>query len=92
MGEHSSHTKALLIDDEMNLVGSYNMDMRSTYQDTELMLAVDSKELNKQMRQEVEENKTYSKTMGKDGEYFYGKNYVPKELGIGKKSCIVSFV
>ena len=85
MGEHSSHTKALLIDDEMNLVGSYNMDMRSTYQDTELMLAVDSKELNKQMRQEVEENKTYSKTMGKDGEYFYGKNYVPKELGIGKK-------
>ena len=54
------------------------------------MLAVDSKELNKQMRQEVEENKTYSKTMGKDGEYTYGKNYVPKELGIGKKSCIVS--
>ena len=49
------------------------------------MLAVDSKELNKQMRQEVEENKTYSKTMGKDGEYTYGKNYVPKELGIGKK-------
>ena len=26
-------------------LGSYNMDMRSTYQDTELMLAVDSREL-----------------------------------------------
>lgn len=85
MGEHSSHTKALLIDDDMSLVGSYNMDMRSTYQDTELMLAVDSKELNKRMRQEIEENKTYSKTIGTNKEYIYGENYVPKELGIGKK-------
>lgn len=85
MSEHSSHTKALLIDDDMSLVGSYNMDMRSTYQDTELMLAVDSKELNKRMRQEIEENKTYSKTIGTNKEYIYGENYVPKELGIGKK-------
>lgn len=85
MGEHSSHTKALLIDDDMSLVGSYNMDMRSTYQDTELMLAVDSKELNKRMRQEIEENKTYSKTIGANKEYIYGENYVPKKLGIGKK-------
>lgn len=85
MGEHSSHTKALLIDDDMSLVGSYNMDMRSTYQDTELMLAVDSKELNKRMRQEIEENKTYSKTIGTNNEYIYGENYIPKKLGIGKK-------
>ena len=38
--------KAVLIDDRMSIVGSYNMDMRSTYQDTELMLAVDCPELN----------------------------------------------
>lgn len=46
MGAHSCHTKAVLIDDRMSIVGSYNMDMRSTYQDTELMLAVDCPELN----------------------------------------------
>ena len=53
MGKHSSHTKAVLIDERMSLVGSYNMDMRSTYQDTELMLAVDSVALNEQIRQEA---------------------------------------
>ena len=30
----------------MSIVGSYNLDMRSTYQDTELMLAVDCLQLN----------------------------------------------
>ena len=46
MAPHSCHTKAVLIDDRMSIVGSYNLDMRSTYLDTELMLAVDSTELN----------------------------------------------
>lgn len=31
MGEHSCHTKAMVIDDRLSVVGSYNMDMRSTY-------------------------------------------------------------
>lgn len=61
MGDHSCHAKAVLIDDRMSIVGSYNLDMRSTYQDTELMLAVDSKELNTVIRKEAERDKTYSK-------------------------------
>lgn len=85
MGEHSCHTKALLLDDRMSIIGSYNFDMRSTYQDTELMLAVDSPELNAIIRKEAERDKTYSKTMGTNGEYVYGENYKEKKLGIGKK-------
>lgn len=85
MGEYSCHTKALLLDDRMSIVGSYNFDMRSTYQDTELMLAVDSPELNAIIRKEAERDKTYSKTMGEDGKYIYGDNYEKKDLGIGKK-------
>lgn len=85
MGEHSCHTKAVLIDDRMSIVGSYNMDMRSTYQDTELMLAVDSKALNAVIRKEAELDKTYSKTAGEDGVYTYGKYYEEKELHVGKK-------
>ena len=80
MGKHSSHTKAVLIDDRMSIVGSYNLDMRSTYQDTELMLAVDSPKLNSMIRKEAEHDKTYSKVMGNDGEYIYGKNYKEKEI------------
>ena len=84
MGAHSCHTKAVLIDDRMSIVGSYNLDMRSTYQDTELMLAVDSKELNALIREEAERDKTYSRVMD-DGEYIYGENYVPREISLPKK-------
>ena len=86
MGEHSCHTKAMVIDDRLSVVGSYNMDMRSTYQDTELMLVVDSPKLNRMIREEAERDQTYSKTMGEDGEYQYGEKYVPKELSFGKKA------
>lgn len=85
MGGHSCHTKAVLIDDRMSIVGSYNLDMRSTYQDTELMLAIDSEKLNSMIRKEAETDKTYSKTIGSGGNYIQGENYVPKKLSTGKK-------
>ncbi len=44
-GAFSSHGKSVLIDGRLSLIGSYNFDMRSTYLDTELMLAVDSPDL-----------------------------------------------
>ncbi|MDO5402308.1 MAG: phospholipase D-like domain-containing protein [Eubacteriales bacterium] len=46
MGNYSYHTKAVLIDHDLSIIGSYNTDMRSTYLDTELMLSIESKELN----------------------------------------------
>lgn len=85
MGEYSSHTKAVLLDSRMSLVGSYNFDMRSTYQDTELMLAVDCPELNRIIRQEAERDKAKSKIMGANGEYQYGEGCVPREMSPGKK-------
>lgn len=85
MGKHSCHTKALLIDDHMTILGSYNMDMRSTYQDTELMLVVDSPELNAEIAKEMETDKTYSRTMEDDGTYTYGEYYKEKEMSTGKK-------
>ena len=42
--------KAVLIDERLSVVGSYNLDIRSTYLDTELMLVIDSKKLNQQIR------------------------------------------
>ena len=35
------HTKSILIDDRLSLIGSFNWDMRSAYLDTELMLLVE---------------------------------------------------
>ena len=85
MGAHSSHTKAVLIDDRMSIVGSYNFDMRSTYQDTELMLARRFRRTERAPAKEFARDKTYSKTMTEDGTYQQGENYVPKELSFGKK-------
>lgn len=85
MGTHSLHTKAVLIDDRMSLIGSYNLDMRSTYQDTELMLAVDCVPLNKKIRQEAERDKISSRSMTSQGTYLYGESYVPKALSVPKQ-------
>lgn len=49
----SLHTKTILIDDTVSVIGSYNLDMRSTYIDTELMLMIDCPELNMMLREKV---------------------------------------
>ena len=38
------------IDDRLAIVGSFNMDMRSTYLDTELMLVIDSPEVTQALK------------------------------------------
>ena len=43
-GSYSYHGKSILINDNLSVIGSFNMDMRSTYMDTELMLVIRSKE------------------------------------------------
>ncbi len=49
-GGVSYHGKSIVVDDDLSIVGSFNMDMRSVYLDTELMLVIDSKEVNAQLR------------------------------------------
>ncbi|MDY3917967.1 MAG: phospholipase D-like domain-containing protein [Candidatus Limivivens sp.] len=84
LGQNSNHTKVMIVDDRLSVVGSYNMDMRSTYQDTELMLAVDCPELNAIIRQQAEQDKTYSRIMV-NGAYQAGENYQPVEESTGKR-------
>lgn len=45
-GTHSMHNKSLAIDDDISIIGSYNLDMRSTYLDTEVMLVVNGTKFN----------------------------------------------
>lgn len=49
-GGISYHGKSLTIDDDLAIIGSFNLDMKSAYQDTELMLVVHSEELNSQLQ------------------------------------------
>lgn len=52
-GGVSYHGKSAVIDDEIAIVGSFNMDMKSTYQDTELMLVINSKEVSGQLKENL---------------------------------------
>lgn len=85
MNEHAVHTKTVLIDDNISVVGSYNLDMRSTYLDTELMLVIDSKELNTHIREMTEEYKEKSIEVLSDGTETKGRLYYEAELPNKKK-------
>lgn len=91
MAGQSLHTKTVLIDDETSIVGSYNLDLRSTYLDTELMLLVKSKELNKQLRDQAaayQEKSAYEKA-GKPSRT--GGLYEKKEMS-GMQKVIYSIL
>lgn len=53
-GGVSYHGKSAAIDDRLAIVGSFNADMKSVYQDTELMLVADSRELCAQLKTNLE--------------------------------------
>ncbi len=86
IGDCSSHTKTVLVGDRLSIVGSYNMDMRSTYLDTELMLAVDCEALNAELRASAEEDMERSRMAVGDGTYLYGENFPDVELSRAMKA------
>lgn len=53
-GGISYHGKSIVIDDDIAIIGSFNMDMKSVYQDTEMMLVINSKELAAQLTKNLE--------------------------------------
>ena len=85
MNEHAVHTKAVLIDDRLSVVGSYNLDMRSTYLDTELMLVIDSQELNGQIQDTENIYMKKSKEVLSSGQETEGSLYEKKILSRKKK-------
>lgn len=68
-GDHSSHGKSMLIDDRISLVGSYNLDMRSTYIDTETMLVIDGEEFQDRLEEKMMAMHAQSLAVNEDAEY-----------------------
>lgn len=66
-GDHSSHGKSILIDDDLSIIGSYNLDMRSTYVDTETMLVLHSPQLNQQLEEHLQALEKDSLLIASDG-------------------------
>lgn len=53
-GGDSYHGKSVAIDRDLSIIGSFNLDLRSTYVDTELMLVIRGEEVNALLRGHME--------------------------------------
>ena len=54
LGGESYHGKAIAIDGDISIIGSFNLDLRSAYVDTELMLLIRGEEVNAMLRANME--------------------------------------
>ncbi len=87
--EHTSdipfHTKTIVVDGNLCAIGSFNLDMRSVYLDSELMLIVDCEELNTEIRSELDDIAESSRCISPDGSVTDGEAYFEPEWGFSKK-------
>lgn len=65
----SIHGKSLIIDDRLSIVGSFNMDDRSYYIDTESMLVIDSTEFSEKLKSAMTTYIDQSLNVGIDNQY-----------------------
>ena len=84
-GAQALHTKLILIGEDVSVVGSCNFDMRSVYLDTEMMLVIDSPELNAVLRAQARGLQAESRCVSPDGTVTEGEAYQPIEQGLGGK-------
>jgi len=68
-GEHSIHTKAYGVDDDISLIGSFNMDPRSTFLSTETMVVIHSKDVKKQLDDMTNDYEKKSLLIGDNHKY-----------------------
>ncbi|MEG0740629.1 MAG: phosphatidylserine/phosphatidylglycerophosphate/cardiolipin synthase family protein [Clostridia bacterium] len=80
----SMHTKALLLDDDLSVFGSFNFDMRSAYLNTELMLVVRSKAVNQLLEEQMLAMRAESLPVLANGSYGENGGVLPKETALGK--------
>ena len=89
-GGFSYHGKSILIDDNLSVIGSFNMDMRSAYLDTELMLVIRSSEINKQLEEGMMTYEKMSRQVLEDGTY--NNPYHVEPIALTKKKQIKIFL
>lgn len=85
LGEQALHTKTIAAGSNICMVGSCNLDMRSVYLDTEMMLLIDCPELNESIREQAQGLVGKSRMVSPDGAAVEGENYQSVKQNIFKK-------
>lgn len=84
-GGVSYHGKSISVGDRLSIIGSFNMDMRSVYLDTELMLVIDSKGVNRQLRENMQIYEAVSAKVIDKENYEVPVNVERQKMGKEKK-------
>lgn len=85
-GEYSSHGKSLMIDHNISIIGSYNLDMRSTYVDTEVMFVIRGEEFQQQLEEYIKQMEKKSLKVREDGTYEESNEVEVVKLSTEKKA------
>lgn len=85
-GGVSYHGKCFTIDDHISAIGSFNWDMRSTYIDTEMMVVVDSQEVNEDLKKKMEVYEQDALKVKDEKTYDLKENQVPQEMSFARKT------
>lgn len=86
--EDSIHAKSFIIDDNLMLLGSFNLDPRSTYLSTESMVVINSHEMINKFGEELRAYVDESLLVSKDYTYFPKEGVDEMEVSIMKKYVI----
>lgn len=84
-GTHSSHGKSALFDSNLSMVGSYNLDMRSTYLDTEVALVIHGEKFNQLLEENIMNLERQSIYVDREGNYVENDLVEKVELPKSKK-------
>lgn len=79
-GGMSYHGKSILIDNRISIIGSFNIDIRSAYLDTEVMVVIDSEEINNMLAEYMEGYEREARQALNDGKYDNPHNVIPVEF------------
>lgn len=82
---NSNHAKSMVIDDRLAIVGSFNMDDRSMYIDTETMLVIDSPAVAQQLTEYIDVFFECSLKVGDDNIYIENTSVQKLDVPTSKK-------
>lgn len=87
-GPGSVHAKSYIFDNRISLVGSFNIDSRSTYLSTETMVVIDSEEFAKDLESEIEDKIGNSLMVAEDYSYIHNPLVEEEKASFIKKALI----
>ena len=90
-GGVSYHGKSISVGNRLSIIGSFNMDMRSAYLDTELMLVIDSERVNQQLREHMLEYEAASAKVVDEEQYEIPKGVRQQEIS-GKDKWVIGLL